>query len=57
MTVTEGDAGTANATLTLTLSRVPNHPVYVNFRTSGGTATDAVVGRDYVAQEGELVFG
>ena len=39
VTVAEGDAGTADATLTLSLSRVPNHPVYVNFATSGGTAT------------------
>jgi Ca2+-binding RTX toxin-like protein len=56
VTVAEGDSGTANATLTLSLSRVPNHPVRVDWATRPGTARPS--GRaDYVTQTGLAQFG
>ncbi len=54
VTVGEGDAGTSIASLTVSLSRVPNHGVWVNFATQNGSA---VAGGDYHASSGELAFG
>lgn len=51
--VTEGNAGTKNATFTVTLSAASNAPVTVKFATANGTATAA---SDYTARTGTLTF-
>ncbi len=53
ISVNEGDVGTTNATLTVTLSAASATNVTVNFATANGTA---VAGSDYVAQSGTLTF-
>lgn len=53
VTVTEGNAGTTNATFTVTLSDVSASTVTVAFATADGTAT---AGSDYTAQSGTLTF-
>ena len=53
VTVTEGDAGTVNATFTVTLSAVSGQAVTVDWETSDGTAT---AGADYTAGNGTLTF-
>jgi len=53
ITVTEGNAGAIQATLTLTLSTAHNAPVSVHYATSDGSAT---AGSDYVAVSGVLTF-
>jgi hypothetical protein len=53
VTVTEGNAGTVNATFTVTLSAAYGQPVTVNYKTANGTAT---AGSDYVAKTGTLTF-
>jgi Calx-beta domain-containing protein len=52
-TVTEGNTGTVDATITVTLSAVSGKTVTVPFLTSPGTATAPA---DYEAQSGNLVF-
>ena len=51
--VNEGDAGTTNATLTVTLSAASASNITVNFTT---TNNSALAGSDYVAQNGTLTF-
>ena len=51
--VTEGDSGTTNVTITATLSTVSGQPVSVNYGTSGDTATDGV---DYTDTSDTLNF-
>ena len=53
MTVTEGNAGTANATFTVTLSAAYGQPVTVNYSTANGTAT---AGSDFQTASGTLTF-
>lgn len=53
VTVTEGNAGTTNATFTVTLSAAANKPVTVDYRTADGTAS---AGSDYTPASGTLVF-
>jgi hypothetical protein len=53
VTVTEGNAGTTNATFTLSLSASSTLPVTVNFTTADGTATAP---GDYTAQSGSRTF-
>ena len=53
VTVTEGNSGTTNAVLTVTLSQTSTSTVTVNYATANGTAT---AGSDYVAQSGTLTF-
>src|SRR5204863_433324 len=50
----EGDAGTADATFTVSLSAPADHPVTVSFTTEDGTATAA--GGDYVPASGTVTF-
>ena len=50
---TEGDAGTSNADLTVTLSAAAAGNVTVNYATSDGTATQP---SDYAATAGTLTF-
>jgi CSLREA domain-containing protein len=52
-TVTEGIAGTVNATFTVTLSAVSSRAVTVNFATAGGTAAAPA---DFAANSGTLTF-
>jgi hypothetical protein len=52
-TVTEGDAGTVNATFTLTLSRASAVDVTVQYSTADVTAT---AGSDYVAASGTVTI-
>ena len=52
-TVNEGDVGTTNAILTVTLVPISTQTVTVSFATADGTA---VAGTDYVAQAGTLTF-
>jgi hypothetical protein len=52
-TVTEGNAGTVNATFTVTLSRTSSAAVTVDFATADGTATAPA---DYAAASGTLTF-
>lgn len=52
-TVTEGNAGTAAAVFTATLSAPVNQPVTVSYATSAGTAT---AGSDYVQTAGTITF-
>lgn len=53
MSVTEGNAGTADAVFTVSLSAASAEPVTVAFATADGSAT---AGSDYVATSGTLVF-
>lgn len=53
VTVTEGNAGTVNAVLNVTLSPVSSLPVTVNWATANATAT---AGSDYTAASGTLTF-
>jgi hypothetical protein len=52
-TVTEGNAGQASCTFTVTLSAASGFPVTVAYATADGTA---VAGQDYVAASGTLTF-
>jgi hypothetical protein len=52
-TITEGDAGTTNATFTVSLSAVSGLPVSVDFATVDGTATQP---GDYTLTAGTLVI-
>ncbi|HEV2294745.1 MAG TPA: Calx-beta domain-containing protein [Tepidisphaeraceae bacterium] len=54
ITVTEGNSGTVNAALTVTLSAASTQTITVNYATADGTAT--VAGGDYVAASGTLTF-
>src|SRR5437773_603156 len=51
--VLEGNAGTQNAAVTVTLSEPHSNAVSVNYRTADGTAT---AGSDYKAVSGTLTF-
>ncbi|MGD2179618.1 DUF4347 domain-containing protein [Lusitaniella coriacea] len=53
VTVTEGDGGTLNAELTVSLSQNPTNDITVDFVTESGTATP---GSDYEHQGGTLTF-
>src|SRR5262249_11200305 len=53
LSVAEGDTGTQNVTLTVTLSAVSGQNVTVDYATSGGTATAPA---DYAAVNGTLTF-
>jgi outer membrane autotransporter protein len=53
ITVGEGNAGTADAVFTVTLSAVSTQTVTVNYATADATAT---AGSDYTAQSGTLTF-
>lgn len=53
-TVTEGNGGTVQTTLTVTLSRTSTSYVSVDFATADNTATFS--GADYHSQSGRLVF-
>ncbi|EHB55226.1 glycoside hydrolase family 5 [Mycolicibacterium rhodesiae JS60] len=52
-TVAEGNAGTSNATFTVTVSKSSTTPVTVNYATSNGTAT---AGADFTTATGTLTF-
>ncbi|HWT02319.1 MAG TPA: Calx-beta domain-containing protein [Pyrinomonadaceae bacterium] len=51
--VTEGNAGTTNATFTVSLSGATSREVRVNYQTANGSA---VAGSDYQTTQGQLVF-
>ena len=51
--IVEGDAGSADAVFTVTLTSPPDRTVTVDYATADGTAT---VGEDYVATGGTLTF-
>lgn len=51
--VVEGNAGTSNATFTVSLSAVSGQTVTVSYATVGGTAT---AGTDYLSASGTLTF-
>ena len=51
--LTEGNAGTTNATFTLSLSGPASVPIAVDYQTEDGTAT---AGSDYVATSGTATF-
>ncbi|UFN49473.1 cellulase family glycosylhydrolase [Roseomonas sp. OT10] len=51
--VAEGNAGTTNATFTVSLSQAASAPVTVRYATANGTAT---AGSDYAAASGTLTF-
>ncbi len=53
VSVTEVDANTSNATLTVTLSRASGRTVAVNFATANGTASSST---DYVSKTGTVAF-
>jgi hypothetical protein len=53
VTITEGDAGTKNAAITLRLSQPASNTVSVRFATANGTAT---AGSDFVAKAGSVSF-
>ena len=53
MTVTEGDSGSTDATLTVSLSAASGKTVTVDYATTAGTAT---AGDDYTAGSGTLTF-
>jgi hypothetical protein len=52
-TVTEGNAGSASVTFTVTLSAAYGQPVFVHYATADGTAT---AGSDYAAASGDLTI-
>ena len=54
VSVTEGNAGTANAVFTVSLSNTTDQTVTVNYATANGTATTA--NSDYVAASGTLTI-
>ena len=53
VTVTEGNAGTVNATFTVRLSVAYDIPVTVHYETANGSAT---AGSDYVAAAGDVII-
>jgi hypothetical protein len=53
ITVNEGNSGTSNAILTVSLSSATTEPITVNYATSNGTA---IAGSDYTATSGTLTF-
>jgi large repetitive protein len=53
VSVTEGNTGTVNATLTVTLSAASGQTVVVNYATADGTA---IAPTDYVSASGTLTF-
>ena len=53
VTITEGDAGTKNAAITLRLSEPATSAVSLRFATANGTAT---AGSDFVAKAGSVTF-
>ena len=53
VSVTEGDAGTVDATFTVSLSAPSGRAVTVDYATANGTATAAA---DYTAAAGTLAF-
>lgn len=53
VSINEGNTGTVNAVLTLSLSAASTSNVAVNFATANGTAT---VGSDYTSQNGTITF-
>ncbi len=53
VTVTEGDAGTVDATFTVTMSQISGRTVTVNYATANGSATSPA---DYLAASGMLSF-
>lgn len=53
VTLNEGDAGSTNATFTLSLSNASVTPIAVDFATADGTAT---AGSDYTATSGTATF-
>ena len=53
VTVLEGDSGTQNAAVVVSLSEPSNKTVTVNYRTANGTA---IAGSDYDAVSGKLTF-
>ena len=53
LSVNEGNTGTTNAVVTLTLSAASTNTVTVNYATAGGTAT---AGTDYTAASGTATF-
>jgi ribosomal protein L35AE/L33A len=55
-TVTEGNAGTVDATFTVSLSPVSGRPVTVNYATAGTGANSATAPGDYTATNGTLNF-
>jgi hypothetical protein len=54
VSVTEGNAGTTNATFTVSLSAPRNQAVTVNYTTADGTATSA--SNDYTTTSGTVTF-
>ena len=50
----EGNTGTSNFTVTVTLSNITFQTVTVNYQTANGSAT--VAGNDYIAASGTLTF-
>ena len=53
MSVVEGNAGTVNADVTVTLTGESRNPITVDYATVDGTA---VAGTDYIAASGTLTF-
>src|SRR5204862_1861441 len=53
VSVVEGNSGTTNAVLTVSLSSASAQTVTVNYATANGTAT---AGTDYVSTNGTLTF-
>jgi len=53
LSITEGNSGTSNATVAVTLTPASGQTVTVNYATAEGTAT---AGKDYTAQSGSLTF-
>src|SRR6185436_1693057 len=53
VSVTEGNAGTVNATFTVTLTAAYGQPVTVNYAAANGTAT---AGSDFQTVSGTLTF-
>ena len=56
VTVTEGNAGTTNATFTVSLSAASNSSVTADYSTANGTVNPATAGSDYTAKSGTLSF-
>ena len=55
-TVAEPDSGSVNAVFTLTLSRIPNHQVTVNYATKTGSAAPGSTPPDFTATSGQVTF-